>query len=56
MLQNLPVDNFEWIKNTSQFNKDLSKIFYEESDEGYFFEDDVQYPENYMAFTIFYHF
>ena len=25
MLQKLPVNNFEWIKDTSQFNKDFVK-------------------------------
>ena len=25
MLQNLPVNNFEWIKDTSQFNEDFIK-------------------------------
>ena len=41
----LPVNNFEWIKDTSQFNEDLIKSYNEESDEGYFLEVDVQYPE-----------
>ena len=45
MLQKLPVNNFEWIKGTSQFNEDFIKNCNEESDEGYFFEVDVQYPE-----------
>ena len=45
MSRKLPVNNFEWIKNTSQFNEDLIKNYNEESDEGYFFEVDVQYPE-----------
>ena len=31
MLRKLPVNNFEWIKDTSQFNED--------------FMSDVQYPE-----------
>ena len=42
MLQKLPVNNFEWIKDTSQFNKDFVKNYDEESDEGYFLEVDVQ--------------
>ena len=32
MLQWLPVNNFEWIKNTSQFNEDFMKIYNEEND------------------------
>ena len=43
MLQKLPVNNFEWIKDTSQFNEDFIKNYHEESDEGYFLEVDVQY-------------
>ena len=39
MLQKLPVNNFDWVEDTSQF-----KYYNEESDEGYFLEVDVQYP------------
>ena len=42
----LPVNNFEWIKGTSQFNKDFIKDYNGESDEGYFPEVDVQYLKN----------
>ena len=45
MSQKLPVNNFEWIKDTSQFNEGFIKNYNEESDEGYFFEVDVQYIE-----------
>ena len=41
----LPVNNFDWIKDTSQFNEDFIKNYNEESDEGYFLEADVQYSE-----------
>ena len=42
MSQKLPVNNFEWIKDTFQFNEDfIKKDYNEESDEGYFFEVDV---------------
>ena len=37
MPQWLTVNKFEWFKDTPQYN--------EESDEGYFLEVDVQYPE-----------
>ena len=40
MSQKLPVNNFEWIKDTSQFNEDFIKNCNEESDEGFFFEVD----------------
>ena len=45
MSQKLPVNNFEWIKDTSQFNEDFIKNYNEKSDEGYFLEVDVQYIE-----------
>ena len=45
MSQKLPVNKFEWIEKTSQLNKDFIKNYNTESDEGYFFEVDVQYPE-----------
>ena len=45
MSQNLPVSNFEWIEDTSQFNEDFIKNCKEETDEVYFLEVDVQYPE-----------
>ena len=45
MPQKLPVNNFEWIKDTSQFDKDFLKNYNEESDDGHFLEVDVQYPE-----------
>ena len=38
-------NNSEWIENTSQFNENFIKNYNEESDEGYFLEVDVQYPE-----------
>ena len=43
--QKLPVNNFEWIKDTFQFNKDFLKNYNEERDKGYFLEVDVQYIE-----------
>ena len=45
MFQKLPVNNFEWIDDTSQFNEDFIKNYNNESDEGCFLEADVQYPE-----------
>ena len=41
----LPGNKFGWIKDTSQFNEDFIKSYDEESQEGYFLEADVQYPE-----------
>ena len=45
MSRKLPVNNFKSIKDTSQFNKDFIKNFYEESDEAYFLKVDAQYLE-----------
>ena len=45
MLQKLPVNAFEWIKDTSQFNENFIKNCHEESDEEYFFKVDVRYIE-----------
>ena len=45
MSQKLPVNNIELIKDTFQFNEGFIKNYNEESDEGYFLEIAVQYPE-----------
>ena len=45
MSQKLPVNDFKWVAETSQFNKDFIKIYNEDSNIGYFIESDVQYPE-----------
>ena len=43
--QKLPVNKFQWIQETSQFNEHFIKHYTEESDEGHFLEVDVQYTE-----------
>ena len=43
MSQKLSVNNFEWLKDISQFNEDFIKNYNEESDKGYFLEVNVQY-------------
>ena len=45
MSQKLPVDGFEWVKN-SKFNEDFIKEYDKNSDKGYFLEVDVEYPKN----------
>ena len=42
MLQKLPVNNFEWIKDTSQFKEDFIKNYNGERDKRYFLEVNVQ--------------
>ena len=54
MSQKLPLNNFEWIKDTSQFNEDVIKNYNEESDEGHFLGVDIL--KNYMNFILIYHF
>ena len=57
MLQKLPINGFEWVEDTPQFNEDFIKSYNEESDEGYFFENDIQYPEKlHDLHTMIYHF
>ena len=45
MSQKLPVNKFDWMEDTSQFNEDFIKNYNEESGEGYFLKVDVQYLE-----------
>ena len=50
ILKMFPVNNFEWVKDTSQLNEDFIKSYNEENDEGYFLEVDVQYLEKVHGF------
>ena len=45
MSQNLQLNSFEWIEDTSKFIEDFIKSYKEKSDDGYFIEVDVQYPK-----------
>ena len=45
MSQTLPVYNFEWIIDTSQFHKEFIKSYDEEIDEGDFLDVNIQYLE-----------
>ena len=42
----LPINDLKWVKDISKFNEIFIKSCNEESDEGYFFEFDIEYPEN----------
>ena len=44
--QKLSVNDFKWVEYLSKSNEDFVKSYSDESDEGYFLEVDVQYPEN----------
>ena len=48
MSQKLPANNFEWIKDISQFNKDFMQNYNKESNERYFLEVHVEYLENHL--------
>ena len=50
MSQKLPVDDLKWADDTFQFTKDFIENYNEDSDDGYFLEFDVQYPENLHKF------
>ena len=41
----LPVSGFKWVENIFQFSKDFIENYNEDSNEGYFPEVGVQYPE-----------
>ena len=43
--QKLPVNGFKWVKKLSKFKEILIRNYYENSDKGYFFEIDVNYPK-----------
>ena len=56
MSHKLPLGNFKWVEETSEFNEDFIKSYNDENNEGYFLEIDVPYPENLYNFTMIYHF
>ena len=57
MSQKLPVNSFEWTKDTSQFNENFIKNYNDKSNEGYFLEVDVPHLtnlKNYMNIIMIY--
>ena len=54
MSQKLPVNNFERIEDTFQFNEDFIKNYNEKSNEGYKLMFNTL--KNYMNFIMTYHF
>ena len=44
--QRLPLGNFKWVKETTEFNEDFIKSYNDDSDKEYFLEIYIQYPEN----------
>ena len=55
MLQKLPVNNFEWVKDTSQFKQDFKK-YYNEVMKDIFLRLMFNILNNYMNFILIYHF
>ena len=57
MSHKLPVNGFEWVKETSRFNEIFIESYNEESDEVYFLEVDVGHIlKSNMSFITIYHF
>ena len=57
MSKKVAVNNdFEWIKDTSQFNEDFIKNCNEKSDEGNFLDSMFNILKNYMKFVMVYYF
>ena len=52
MSQKLPVNGFKWVKEKrlSKFNEELIKKYDENSNTGYFFEVDIDYPKELFNF------
>ena len=52
MSQKLPVKGFKWVKQKklSKFNEDFIKKYDEDSNTGYFFEVDIDYPKELFNF------
>ena len=53
--QKPPVNNFEWIKDTSQFKEDFTKNNTEKSDYDIFSKLMLNILKNYMTFIMIYH-
>ena len=56
MLQKLPVNKFEWIEDTSQFNEDLSKAIIKKAMKDIFSKLIFNILKNFMNFIMIYHF
>ena len=55
MLQKLPVNNFEWIEDTSQFNEDFIKTIMKKVMNDIFLKLIFNILKNYMSFIMIYH-
>ena len=48
MSQKLPTNGFKWVEGLSQFNESFIKNYDENSDLGYFLEEDIDYPKEFF--------
>ena len=46
MCKKLPVSDFKWVNDLSIFTEDFIKNYNKNSDKGYIFEVDIEYPIN----------
>ena len=53
MSKKLHVDGFKWIDDLTMFTEDFIKSYDEESDIGYMFVVDVEYPKNPNVLQLF---
>ena len=56
MLQKLLVNNFKWIKDTSQFNEDFIKNYNKKVTKDIFLKLMFNILGNYLTFILIYHF
>ena len=57
MAQKLPINYFEWIKKTSQFNEDfIKKIIMKKMMKDIYLKLMFNILKNYMSFIVIYHF
>ena len=52
MSQKLPVNDFKWVADIFKIDEIFIKCYNEESDQGYFLEVDIQYPENELYYGL----
>ena len=45
MSERLPVNGFDWVEDLSKIEEDFIKNYNKDSDKGYIFEVDVEYPK-----------
>ena len=53
--QQLPVNGFKWLEDTSEINEEFIKNYDENNDKGYILEVDVKYPRKYIIYIVIYH-